>query len=693
MRRLPRATVALLLGLLMASAAPVRGSDDGGLRSVFALGAGNRALGLGGAYAAVADDASAALWNPAGLAGLTRPRIEFSSTNLIGMGFSERYLSLAYPHWRHGNSSLTLRTFGVDGIEHRDDRNLLLGDDLEDQEFEIILAHARTLRPGLSVGGGVKLQRQSLAGYAGGGVGLDVGVLAAPLVLRGDRGPGSAAWTLGLAVRNLIEPKIRLDAESVPDPRALRLGTAYRRPLGRELAGLAALDLEQTAGMDPRLHLGAEIDYRGQAALRLGLLDGAITAGFGVRWRDVAVDFAFEDHALGSVKRIGLSLLHGRPLDELRAEADARAASERRHQLEAAFAESERARREELHTAAREAYAAGDHAGALDQLSMLKLLDPGNDEAVDLEIEVLRDLARVQEARGDLASAIITLGQLAAKAPDDVLCQAELLRLRDLSAASARRSRNIQDLYSRGLDAFAGEELDVALRLFRQARELAPEDGDIVAMLDRVERARAQRLSAVCGETRSLLRAGLIAEAETVLARVEAMGAPADTLASLRRGLADRRREVAYEQESRRRERERAAQLAAISNETPTPSRLDRPTAPELSDGRRLELEALNRRARELFDAGKTEEAVRIWELVWAEDPANDEVREALREEYLTRGMAAYAAGDLTGAVKIWEQALRVAPDDPRTLGYLDRARQQQARIRAMQDESPGGVQ
>ena len=37
------------------------------------VGSGARALGMGGAFIAVADDATAASWNPAGLAQLTKP--------------------------------------------------------------------------------------------------------------------------------------------------------------------------------------------------------------------------------------------------------------------------------------------------------------------------------------------------------------------------------------------------------------------------------------------------------------------------------------------------------------------------------------------------------------------------------------------------------------------------------------------
>jgi len=125
--------------LLCASPAPAGQGDDAGLRSVFAHGAGNRALAMGGAQVADLHGPSALIWNPGALALLDRYRFEASNTDLIGLGFNEKYFGLAVPSWRFGVTALSLRTFGVDGIEHRDDRNILLADDLKDVQSEIML--------------------------------------------------------------------------------------------------------------------------------------------------------------------------------------------------------------------------------------------------------------------------------------------------------------------------------------------------------------------------------------------------------------------------------------------------------------------------------------------------------------------------------------------------------------------------
>lgn len=72
-----RALVPALLALSPAVAALDATAADFGIQPV-ALGAGARALGMGGAFSAVADDATAVTWNPAGLTQCERPEVALS---------------------------------------------------------------------------------------------------------------------------------------------------------------------------------------------------------------------------------------------------------------------------------------------------------------------------------------------------------------------------------------------------------------------------------------------------------------------------------------------------------------------------------------------------------------------------------------------------------------------------------------
>jgi hypothetical protein len=212
------AATALALALLSPRAA--NATEDAGTRSVFAAGAGARALALGGAFAAIADDASASLWNPGGLGGIPQGQVQFSQSEME-FGFHETFAGVVLPDWRFGAAALTLRHFGTDGIEARDGRNTVVGTDLADRESEIGLGIGGTLGSAWSIGAAAKLRRQELAGRSGTGVGLDLGVRVAPAVaLHVDR-PWAQQLQVGLAVRNALEPAIRLDQESVQDPSEL----------------------------------------------------------------------------------------------------------------------------------------------------------------------------------------------------------------------------------------------------------------------------------------------------------------------------------------------------------------------------------------------------------------------------------------------------------------------------------------
>jgi len=248
---------------------PARALDDGGGRSVFARGAGERALALGGAYAAVANDPSAMIWNPAGLARLQRKNLYASHSNLIGLGFSEQLGLVALPSWKLGTFGIGFRRFGVDGIEGRDGRGTIYDDNLQDSETEIILGYGRKISGIWDLGLAIKYQHHDLAGYSDGAPGLDIGVMVKPLQAAGGQSSFANAMSLGLAVRNLIEPNIRLDDEGVKDPTGLRFGLAYDGNLSQNILLLLTSDIEKTREMDTRIHAGAEVKLMDLLALRI----------------------------------------------------------------------------------------------------------------------------------------------------------------------------------------------------------------------------------------------------------------------------------------------------------------------------------------------------------------------------------------------------------------------------------------
>jgi tetratricopeptide (TPR) repeat protein len=103
------------------------------------------------------------------------------------------------------------------------------------------------------------------------------------------------------------------------------------------------------------------------------------------------------------------------------------------------------------------------------------------------------------------------------------------------------------------------------------------------------------------------------------------------------------------------------------------------PAAPALSA---KELDLLYRRGLAAMQQGRSDEAIRFWELVWSSSPRHAQVADYLKREYLTRGMEAFARGQLDEASAFWRRALRVDPTDARASGYLERAQKQLSRTR-----------
>jgi tetratricopeptide (TPR) repeat protein len=285
---------------------------------------------------------------------------------------------------------------------------------------------------------------------------------------------------------------------------------------------------------------------------------------------------------------------------------------------------------------------------------------------------------------------MVTLHELLALAPEDEAAAAELARLRTASDELAARSSEIRKVFDEAMDAFAAGDLLAARTGFARVVTRDADDREAHAMLRRVAEASRVRATGLVQQARSLAQAGRYDEAETLLAEARDMDPDVDGLRAASDLVAQSRQEEEYERRRLARERARAAELAALAGQSGVGA-----AAPggALSATEREELATLYQRGLALMDRGQADEALRHWELVWSSNPEFEQVAAYLQEEYLNRGMEAYAGGRLADAVSIWENALRVAPDDQRTRGYLERARQQLARIRELQEQdADGGV-
>lgn len=149
----------LLLGAVAALAFPYEGTI------VFQGGHGAKALGMGGAFCAIADDATGALWNPAGLA-FTQPWIGGATANRFAIadfpGYGYQFVSGGFVFEGYAIGIGWANASTPDGIYSA---SLYLGTvGMQIADFG-------------SVGVNVKYYTEAIEGDAASGFGFDVGVL------------------------------------------------------------------------------------------------------------------------------------------------------------------------------------------------------------------------------------------------------------------------------------------------------------------------------------------------------------------------------------------------------------------------------------------------------------------------------------------------------------------------------------
>jgi hypothetical protein len=289
------AVAALLLHLgTTARAADENGGAPGGWLSSYVSA---RALGLGGAYVGAADDAASVVWNPAGLALLVPNEVRFETARLFE-DTSINAFNFAVPGNKLPTFGLSIISLQSGNFDRTNELNDPLGD-FHEGETAYLFTVARNINPRLALGTNVKLVRQTVEDFNGGGVGFDLGGVydVTPTV------------RLGLSVQNLGGPNITLRDTKETYPVEFRGGFAATLFNGR---GLLSAEVDQAEGPGMRIHGGSEYWVQPMLALRVGYNDDAPGGGLSYRFSGkYQFDYGVLDHPLGLTHRIGLSYRFG----------------------------------------------------------------------------------------------------------------------------------------------------------------------------------------------------------------------------------------------------------------------------------------------------------------------------------------------------------------------------------------------
>ncbi len=315
------AALALTLLLAMTLLAPIASAYEPGTSGLLflRLGVSERAVAMGEAYTALATDATALYWNPAGLASVPTTQLHLMHNEWIS-SVRQEFVGLAHPT-RLGTFALGVTGLTMDDMERREDlpSSVPLG---HFSAFDLAVhgGYGRELHENLELGIAVKwiysrLDEESAKGFL-----VDLGLRHESVI------PG---LTLAATLMHFGSKFSYLD-EEFDAPRTIKLGGAWHRGFGEESNSALNLaydllllsdsdtesdaDLGESKSMNARHHMGVEYDHRRFAALRFGYKVGydsqSLSYGAGLRWQQFQFDYAFVpvDNDLGNSHRLGITL-------------------------------------------------------------------------------------------------------------------------------------------------------------------------------------------------------------------------------------------------------------------------------------------------------------------------------------------------------------------------------------------------
>jgi hypothetical protein len=320
-------TLAILFFLPQVNAQTVIGKYAGEFLSI---GVGGRPLGMGGAYAAVANDVTAGYYNPAGLAQINYPQIALMHDVRYGNLVNYDYAGFAIPFNNDMSFGLSIMRLGIDGIP--DTRNAKVTDpnnpqlwhlnndlitSFSDQDWAFYLTFAKRQTSDFSWGANVKIIYRSIAEYSAYGIGFDAGAMYKVM----------EKFTLGANIQDVTTTLVAWSTgrNELIAP-TLKVGGAYQlEVLGGIITPALDLDIRFENRRSSAMgsigpvsfdgHFGFEYNFKNVFAVRAGYNDvKQFTVGAGIKLPKLNIDYSFarfnasSDDRLDDTHRISLML-------------------------------------------------------------------------------------------------------------------------------------------------------------------------------------------------------------------------------------------------------------------------------------------------------------------------------------------------------------------------------------------------
>lgn len=301
------ATMTVIL-VLVAISAFAWGTKDVGTASLefLRIGVGARPSACGESFVAVANDATAIFWNPAGLAQLDSQEVSVMHLEWFG-GFKYDALSYVYPTGKgnFGAGFVYLHNNDIDKTSAASGGRYTRDGFFTFSDTALAAAYSHKLNDSLLYGINAKFIQEAIDGSQTYSFVTDLGLIYYDH--KHKIRLGSSIQNVGLKTNGALPPIV------------IRIGIACN-PFTKNLTLASDIDLPK-AGR-PSINLGAEYWFKGILAIRAGYkhkngntdMDNIVglTAGMGLRIRNYMLDYAFVPYGeLGNTHRLSLSLQWG----------------------------------------------------------------------------------------------------------------------------------------------------------------------------------------------------------------------------------------------------------------------------------------------------------------------------------------------------------------------------------------------
>ena len=255
-----------------------------------------KAFGMGSAFTGLADDVSAIYFNPAGLSQLNSKQFcALFAPIFPGLGINLYSLSYSHPILKYGRAGINwLGIFSDDYIGY-DFRGYQTGITYSENINNFLLSYASpTFKGVLSGGANIKFIFHSIEGYGRNyfGLGLDLAGFYKPFPYL----------STGLMLQNIVPPKMSLSSTKEFFPLNLRFGIAGNLLKFVKQPITIAFDLNfiellswQKNNSKPQIRYFSGIEYQFLKilALRAGFNFKEITAGLGVSYFGITLDYSY----------------------------------------------------------------------------------------------------------------------------------------------------------------------------------------------------------------------------------------------------------------------------------------------------------------------------------------------------------------------------------------------------------------